>query len=121
MDHHVVELAARMPIELKLQGNRSKAILISTFRDLLPESIQTRRKMGFGVPLAPWFRRELKDLLLDALLGETARARGIFRQATVERLVDEHLRRRWDHSYRLWNLLCFEHWCRTFLDRPPVG
>jgi len=116
LDHHVAELAARMPMDLKLQGNRGKVILTETFADLLPESIQTRKKMGFGVPLAPWFRAELKELLIDSLLGETARGRGIFNAQAVQRLIDEHMDGQWDHSYRLWNLLCFEHWCRKFLD-----
>src|SRR5690606_36130049 len=48
LDHHVVELAARMPIELKLHNGRGKRVLLETFADLLPESIQKRSKMGFG-------------------------------------------------------------------------
>jgi asparagine synthase (glutamine-hydrolysing) len=120
LDHHVVELAARIPIELKLHGNRSKVILTETFSDLLPESIQTRAKMGFGVPLTPWFRGELKDLLIDSVLGERATSRGFFRRETVQRLVDEHMSGQWDHCYRLWNLLCLEHWCRTYLDPVEV-
>ena len=105
-----------MPIELKLHGNKGKQILIETFRDLLPESIQNRNKMGFGVPIDHWFRGELQSLLRDSLLSSTARDRGYFNPACVERLIDEHTSGRWDHSYRLWNLLCFERWCRTFLD-----
>jgi asparagine synthase (glutamine-hydrolysing) len=116
LDHHVAELAARMPIELKLRGNKGKQILIETFRDLLPESIQYRSKMGFGVPIDHWFRGELQSLLRDSLLSADTRNRGVFERPCVERLIDEHTSGRWDHSYRLWNLLCFEHWCRTHLD-----
>ena len=123
LDHHVVELAARMPIELKQQGTRGKVILTETFDDLLPASIQTRKKMGFGVPLAPWFRNELKELLVDSLLSEQSLNRGVFRREPVQKLIDEHMTGQWDHCYRLWNLLCLEHWCRTFLDPAelPVG
>jgi asparagine synthase (glutamine-hydrolysing) len=123
LDHRVVELAARMPIELKLQGRRGKVILTETFADLLPESIQTRAKMGFGVPIGPWFRGELKDLLIDSLLSERAMSRGYFRRQAVQRLIDEHLSGQWDHSYRLWNLLCLEQWCRMYLDsvEMPTG
>src|SRR5690606_32697444 len=70
LDHHVVELASRMPISLKLKNGRGKVILTETFADLLPASIQTRSKMGFGVPLTPWFRNELKDLLIESILGD---------------------------------------------------
>jgi asparagine synthase (glutamine-hydrolysing) len=119
LDHHVAELAARMPISLKHQAGRGKVVLTETFADLLPESIQTRKKMGFGVPLAPWFRCELKDLLTDSLLSERALSRGMFREQTVRQLIDEHMTETWDHCYRLWNLLCLEHWCRKFLDAAP--
>lgn len=116
MDHHVVELAARMPIHLKLQHGKGKRILIETFRDLLPESIQTRPKMGFGVPLDHWFRHELRELLTDTLLDSKTLGRGYFDPAGIRRLVDEHTSSQWDHSSRLWLLLVFELWHRRFID-----
>ncbi|MEI8380498.1 MAG: asparagine synthase (glutamine-hydrolyzing) [Planctomycetota bacterium] len=115
MDHHVVELAARIPMELKLHGGRGKRILIDTFRDLLPESIQTRPKMGFGVPLDHWFRNELREMLTDTLLDSQTLGRGYFNPVTVRKLVDEHTSSQWDHSARLWLLLVFELWHRKFL------
>ncbi len=72
--------------------------------------------MGFGVPLEPWFRNELKNLLIDSLLGTTATQRGYFNEEEVRRLIDEHVSGQVPHTYRLWNLLCFEHWCRMYLD-----
>lgn len=116
LDHAVAELAARMPLRLKQSDRRGKLILQETFRDLLPESIQKRGKMGFGVPIDHWFRRELQGLVRDTLLDDTARSRGILATRTVERLISEHQSERWDHSYRLWNLICLEQWCRMFLD-----
>lgn len=116
LDHHVVELAARMPIELKLRGATGKRILTETFSDLLPESIQRRRKMGFGVPIDHWFRNELKPLLTDALLDSRSLDRGYFNPDAVRTLIDEHVNNEWDHSYRLWALLCLEMWHRVYLD-----
>ncbi|MFN0052983.1 MAG: asparagine synthase (glutamine-hydrolyzing) [Planctomycetales bacterium] len=116
LDHQVVELAARLPIEWKLDRRRGKKILVETFADLLPRDIQTRRKMGFGVPLDHWFRNELKPLLCDLLLDRRSLDRGYFRPQAVEQLVEEHLSNRWDHSYRLWSLLVLEMWLRQYLD-----
>jgi asparagine synthase (glutamine-hydrolysing) len=112
-----------MPIEFKQTSAGNKRILIDTFRDLLPPSIQTRSKMGFGVPLDHWFRGELRPLLFDTLLDSRSLSRGYFRQDSVCRLIEEHDARRWDHSYRLWALLCFELWQRTWLDslEPPTA
>lgn len=125
LDHRVAELAARMPVELKSRWGRrckhGKWILVETFKDLLPPSIRKRSKMGFGVPLDHWFRNELKPLLYDVLLDEKTLSRGFFRPEAVRALVEEHTSSRWDHSYRLWALLCLELWQRTFLDpsTPP--
>jgi asparagine synthase (glutamine-hydrolysing) len=123
LDHHVAELAARMPVRLKQQGAHGKVILKETFADLLPPSIQSRGKMGFGVPLDHWFRGQLRPLVRDTLLSRKAIDRGFFNPAAVERLITEHEREVFDHSSRLWLLLVLEEWCRAFLDppQPPTG
>lgn len=121
MDHEVVELAARMPVEFKLAGRRGKRILIDTFADLIPSSIQTRRKMGFGVPIDHWFRNSLRGLLVDTLLSRQCLDRGYFDPKAVRLLVDEHTTSRWDHSARLWLLLVFELWCQRFVDVDPAA
>ena len=117
LDHHVVELAARLPIESKYQNGRGKKVLIETFGDLIPESIQNRPKMGFGVPIDHWFRNELKSLVQETLLSDRCLDRGLFRREALQRMIDDHLNERWDHSYRLWNLICLEHWHCIFIDQ----
>ena len=78
-----------------------------------------RPKMGFGVPLAHWFRGELRDYARDVLLDARATGRGYFRPAAIEQLLAEHDSRRFDHGYRLWGLLVFELWHRQWVDRGP--
>jgi len=119
LDHHVVELAARMPIELKFAPGMGKKILVETFADLLPAEIRKRPKMGFGVPLDHWFRNELTGLLRQVLLSERCLDRGFFRREAIERLIHEHVTRQWDHAYRLWALLCLECWARIYADEAP--
>jgi asparagine synthase (glutamine-hydrolysing) len=114
LDHRVVELAAAMPVGWKFRYGRGKRILREAFADLLPKAILRRPKMGFGVPLACWFRNELKDYARDVLLDPAALARGYFRPAAVRQLLDEHQSGRFDHSYRLWALLVLEQWQRQW-------
>jgi asparagine synthase (glutamine-hydrolysing) len=120
LDVKVAELAARMPIELKRQDHLGKSILKQTFSDLLPASIQNRGKMGFGVPIGPWFRGPLQPFLRDVLLSPTAINRGMFREDVIRKMVDEHTASKADHAYRLWNLLMLELWFREFHDRIPL-
>jgi asparagine synthase (glutamine-hydrolysing) len=115
LDHEVMEFAARLPAEIKFRGGRLKSLLKRAFADLLPSENVNRRKMGFGVPVGQWFRGPLRGLLCDALLSPRSLERGYFREPEVRRLVDEHLERRADHSFRLWNLLMLELWHREFI------
>ena len=116
LDHRVVELAAHMSSDLKYRRGRGKRILQDAFGDLLPREIWGRRKMGFGVPLDHWFRNELKEMTHDVLLDQTPRQRGLFRQDTVETLLNEHQQGTFDHAYRLWALLVLELWFREWVD-----
>ena len=118
MDHEVVELAARMPIGLKLAGGMQKKILVDTFADLLPPAIQSRSKMGFGVPIGLWFRGELRPLVDEVILSDRALERGLLTPDAVRQLVDEHQSEAWNHQYRLWALLMLELWQRAWIDGP---
>lgn len=117
LDHKVVELAARMPRRLKFRRGRGKLILRETFGDLLPEAIQRRPKMGFGVPLDHWFRHELRDYTRDVLFDKKTLDRDYFRPAAVTRLWEEHQQGNFNHGYRLWSLLILELWQREWCDK----
>jgi len=116
LDHKVVELAARIPMALKMRGWDSKYILKRAFADIIPPEIARRGKMGFGMPIADWFRDRHAGFLREHLLSGRAAARGLFRAKTVARLVEDHAGGRFDHAYRLWSLLVFELWAQRFLD-----
>ncbi|MCR9197236.1 MAG: asparagine synthase (glutamine-hydrolyzing) [Planctomycetaceae bacterium] len=119
LDHKVVELAARMPLEVKQSMQQGKLVLTETCRDLIPPDIQTRKKMGFGVPIDHWFRAELKPLLHDILLSPRCLDRGLLNADEVRLLVEQHTSAQFDHAYRLWHLLVLEVWQRMYLDAPP--
>lgn len=121
LDHHVVEFAASLPPSLKLRGWTQKYLLKQTMKNVLPESVVRRKKMGFGVPIDHWFRHEIREMAYDVLLDDRARNRGYFRPEVVRRYLDEHVQERAHHHFRLWNLLMLELWHRIFIDQPcPV-
>lgn len=121
LDHEVMELAARLPADMKIRGRTGKWILKQAFPEMLPGDIATRPKMGFGVPVGHWFRGPLRDVLLDATVSDQATRRGRFRPEVVRHLVDEHLDGRADHTAKLWNLVMLEHWHRQLVDDPVLS
>ena len=118
LDHRVVDLAAAMPLDRKLRfrPGRSKVVLKEAFADLLPKSIRSRRKMGFGVPVGRWFQDELKHELRDILLDRSCLDRGLFRPDSVRTLVADHIEGRREHGHRLWALVMLELWFRNHID-----
>ena len=118
LDHRLMELAARLPAGLKMKDGQLKYLLKKAMEPELPKEILYRPRQGFGVPLGAWFRGPLAEVLRETLLGDRARARGFFNVEYVGKLIEDHNARRQNHEHRLWMLLVFETWCRTFLDRP---
>ncbi len=116
LDHRFMEVAARLPAATKLAGRRTKLIFKRAMRPWIPDQILDRRKMGFGVPLAEWFRGPLRDLPGEVLLDPRSLGRGYFRERAVRDLIDRHLGGVEDTSNRLWALLQLELWIRTYVD-----
>lgn len=113
LDHNIVEFAASLPIEWKLNGFNRKHILCEAFKELIPEEILFRRKMGFGIPVGEWLRGDYYETARDILLSETARAHGFFNTKNIENLLTLHYTRKIDATYQLWTLLCFELWFKS--------
>ena len=111
LDTALIEYVSKLPADYLRRGTDTKRILKFAFADLLPESIQRRGKMGFGVPLGTWFRGDLKGYL-ESHFAEGARLYRYLDRAAVRQLFDDHQAGRADHGQRLWLLLTLEVWLR---------
>jgi asparagine synthase (glutamine-hydrolysing) len=76
--------------------------------------------MGFGVPLATWFRQDLRSYLVDHIASSTSRIAAYVDPGGVARMLAAHLANKADHEHELWALLTLEIWLRTLprLSRP---
>ena len=114
LDHVLLELAARLPVRYKVSGRRTKRILRDAFADMLPRALAARPKMGFGVPLAAWFRGPLYGAASDLLLAPDARVRAYLRTEPIAQLFAENRSGVSDHGKRIWTLLNLEMWLRRY-------
>jgi len=115
LDTAVMEFAARLPDRLRFRGARAKSLkwlLRHAFADLLPESIISRGKMGFGVPLPTWFRNQWRPLFEDRVLARDAHLFEWIRREPVEDIWKAHQSGGIDHGHKLWALLTLETWLR---------
>jgi len=117
LDQNLIAFAARLPFDLKLRGEQGKYLFRKVAARLLPAEVLTKRKQGFAIPLATWFRNDLRPMLLDTISSRAFKERGIFDQAGIQRLVDEHQQGLQDRGELLWMVMVLETWMRTLPDQ----
>ncbi len=114
LDYRLIEFAASLPVALKYRWRRGKRLLEDAFGDLIPKQIWRRPKMGFGIPLGPWFRGPLRSRTEELLLGTDARCHTYLRPEYLKSLLTNHTEGKSNEGYRLWNLLVLELWLRRW-------
>jgi asparagine synthase (glutamine-hydrolysing) len=120
LDHQLVEWISGLSSTIKLKGGEGKYIFKKSMEPYLPHDILYRKKQGFAVPLASWFRGPLRQRVRDSLLGPTLAATGIFNQAYLAQMVEQHESGRRDYSAPIWTVLMFEAFLRKELEGAPA-
>jgi len=114
LDHRIVEFAASLPAELKIQGSQQKVVLRELMKDKLPSSILKRKKIGFDIPAHEWLRGPLHGLLGNALEFGVSRYGQLFRRDGIEWLEKQHFQRKINVGYHLWGLLILFLWMKKW-------
>ncbi|MEW5813241.1 MAG: asparagine synthase (glutamine-hydrolyzing) [Actinomycetota bacterium] len=116
LDHELAEFAASLPAELKASPRRTKIVIREIARRRLPAELLSRKKIGFAVPVGPWFRSGLGDALERLVLGPEARHDPLVDPDRVRRALALHRAGRYDFGKELWSVLTLDVWARIFLD-----
>ena len=116
LDHQLLELAARMPEQVKIGHGRLKHCMKKALESVLPRDILQRRKRGFGTPMGAWLRGELAPLLRSLLSPAAIARRGFLHSSPIQQLIAQHQALRVDGTDPLLALLNFEIWSRIYLD-----
>ncbi|HEY7568855.1 MAG TPA: asparagine synthase (glutamine-hydrolyzing) [Gemmatimonadaceae bacterium] len=112
LDHVVIEFAVSLPSSLKMRDGVGKWLLRKAIEGTVPDTVLTRPKQGFGVPLGRWFRRELSHRI-DQLLSPSSAIYEFYDPARVRGIVSEHRAHRRDHSGTIWRLMLLDLWLRA--------
>ena len=119
LDHKVLEFAASLPSNFKLNGLTTKFILKKALSERIPKEIRNRKKTGFPVPYESWLRTDLKDLVWNVLMDGRTTDRGYFSKAAIEGLLRANSNGN-NCSKDIFSLLSLELWQRTFLEGEQV-
>ena len=110
LDHRVVEFAWRLPMAYKMRNRQSKWILRQVLNKYVPGNLVERPKMGFGIPIGSWIKKELRPWAEALLDGDRLGKEGIFDPVAIRKKWTEHVSGERDWHYYLWNVLTFQAW-----------
>jgi len=142
LDNELVDFAQKIPVKYKLanlenmkridentignkkgifqQSNAGKNVLREAMSNILPDRIINRKKQGFSAPDESWYRGENAQYVKDLLLGENIVSAQFINPAFVKQIIDEHCNKHINHRLLLWSFMCFEWWCKLFLNNEKI-
>ncbi len=112
LDHRVAELAARIPLSMKVRGGSGKYILRKLLHREIPRELFDRPKAGFAIPVGEWIKGPLRPWAEDLLDSPRMAGEGWFDPVIVQRRWRDHLSGRRDSTPALWAVLMFQSWLR---------
>lgn len=112
LDYNIIELAAKIPSNLKLNGRIGKYIFKKTLEGVLPKETIYQKKIGFTVPINNWFRNELNGFLQDNLVDDSNLLNKFFDTSKVRAMIE--LQKKKNYSLQLWAILNFKLWMEEF-------
>ncbi|MBI4559419.1 MAG: hypothetical protein HY706_17670 [Candidatus Hydrogenedentes bacterium] len=116
LDRRVIELALRIPAELKRLNGEPKGLLKSAVVHLLPAEVLDRRKVGFRTPFGEMLRAGLENFVRESLHEDSSAFWSVFNPEGVSQLVKDHFRGDSNQGWQIWAVLCIREWFRQFLD-----
>lgn len=118
LDHKLMEWAATVPEGQRFATGETKSLLKASMEPYLPHELLYRPKMGFGVPIEHWLRKQMREFVHETLLGSKALGRGLFDPEAVRSLIARHNSgENW--AIRIWALLMLELWFEMWIDDEP--
>lgn len=119
LDHELVEFSQQIPIDYKLRGTTTKAILKEAFKDIIPENVLTRQTGSMLSPSSFWLKNHLRPMINEVLSKEEIAKAGLVDPEWANQIVQGHLNKVQYAMIPTWSLLSLHLWHRKFIQNNP--
>jgi asparagine synthase (glutamine-hydrolysing) len=120
LDQNIIDWVARLPIHLKINNGNKKYLLKEIVHKYIPKSIMDRPKMGFGLPIEYWFKKELNEYFHIYLSEKFIVNQGIFDFRLINNWVTSYNFGKNDYIKQLWVILMFQLWYKKWMLNESV-
>lgn len=115
LDHRLVEFAATIPSNLKINLRETKRFLRRAVKNVIPNEIINRPKHGFSSPIDKWLREDLQELVFDTLSKNTIESINIFNYKYIQQLLNDHYNRKTNSGNEIFMLMVFVLWHSKYI------
>lgn len=120
LDYKVVDFARSLPVDYKFEKGNQKRILKDVLYEYVPKEMLDRPKAGFSMPFKDWFRKDLKDTVLDALSRSNLQSIPGIVVPEVELMIQQHMDGSWNRMPQIWKLLVLQQWLEKNASGIPI-
>ncbi len=113
LDYRVLEFAAKLPLNLKIDHHTGKLLLRHMSASRLPKSILDLPKKGFSIPAAEWLRKDLNSFAHDHIFSSKILSTYL-NSLYLKKIWDQHQKKSRDHSVLIWGLMMLSLWEKGF-------
>tara|TARA_Y100000590_G_scaffold469281_1_gene655937 strand:+ start:2726 stop:4696 length:1971 start_codon:yes stop_codon:yes gene_type:complete len=110
LNKKLIEYMYSLPLNFKIKDNITKWSSKKILEKYLPKKLIYKSKQGFGVPLAEWFRKDLKDYVFDNLSKENCQKHNLFNYSIINKTLENHYKNNIDSEHKIWSLIQFNSW-----------
>ncbi len=116
LDKKVMEFAQTVPVDYRIRGGETKAVMRHAANKCLPDEWANRPKKGFPVPIRYWLREEkYYNIVKEHFTSDYAAV--FFDRTALMKLLDDHYEGRAANQRKIWTVFTFLVWYkRFFLD-----
>ncbi|WP_353892559.1 asparagine synthase (glutamine-hydrolyzing) [Proteinivorax hydrogeniformans] len=113
LDIEVFKVASQIPTSHSINPNTTKAILRDALKNVVPEHIINRPKLGFPVPLAHWLRGKRGEHCISVI--KSSGLEKVINLNYVQKLYNDHLSGKANNARKIWTLYILAMWHKKFL------
>ena len=116
LDRYVVEEAAQIPVEYKINDIDTKYVFRKAASTKIPDEWAFRTKKGFPTPIREWIKmdkyyKEIRDAFSSDVAEE------YFDTEKLRRLLDDHVAGKAMNQRKVWTAYTFLTWHKVFFGR----
>lgn len=116
LDHRLIEFAAQLPEQLKIKNGVKKYLLKQIVNDYVPKELMERPKMGFGVPVFGWLRKDLKYYAEEYMSAKDFDKHGLFKKEAIQKIMKHFFEGDENYNNLFWYLLIFQMWYKKWME-----